>query len=115
MTRLVSGAMPGNPLTDQNWASDLADTIVRVVGRVRDLTTDNVVLVTRAIVFGLLGAILGVVALVLALIVLTRGLQSLLELAVSWERAVYLSYLLLGGICVAAGALVMSKRRTSNA
>lgn len=107
--------MPGNPLTDQNWASDLADTIVRVVGRVRDLTTDNVVLVTRAIVFGLLGVILGIAAVVLVLIVLTRGLQSLLDLAVSWDRAVYISYLVLGGICVAAGAFTMSKRRPSNA
>jgi uncharacterized membrane protein YGL010W len=107
--------MPGNPLTDQNWASDVADTIVRVVGTVRDRTTDNVVLVTRAIVFGLLGAILGLAALVLLLIVLTRGLQSLLELAVSWERAVYLSYFVLGGICVLAGALMMSKRRPADA
>ncbi|TVR27310.1 MAG: hypothetical protein EA389_03295 [Ilumatobacter sp.] len=107
--------MPGNPLTDQNWASDIADTIVRVVGRVRDLTTDNVVLVTRAIVYGLLGAILGIAALVLFIIVLTRGLQSLLELAVSWERAVYLSYFVLGGICVAAGALMMTKRRSADA
>ena len=107
--------MPGNPLTDQNWASDIADTIVRVVGRVRDLTTDNLVLVARAIVYGLLGVILGITALVLFLIVLTRGLQSLLELAVSWERAVYLSYFVLGGICVAAGALMMAKRHSAGA
>lgn len=107
--------MPGNPLTDQNWASDLADTVERLVGTVRDKTTDNVVLVTRAIVFGLLGVILGVTALVLALIVLTRGLQSLLELAVEWPRAVYISYFILGGICCAAGALMMKKRRPSDA
>jgi hypothetical protein len=107
--------MPGNPLTDQNWASDLADTVVRLVGAVRDKTTDNVVLVTRAIVYGLLGAILGLTALVLALIVLTRGLQSLLELAVEWPRAVYISYFILGGICCAAGAFMMKKRRPSGA
>ena len=28
--------MPGNPLTDPNWAADLADTVERVVGTVRD-------------------------------------------------------------------------------
>lgn len=107
--------MPGNPLTDQNWASDLADTVERLVATVRDKTTDNVVLVTRAIVFGLLGAILGLTALVLALIVLTRGLQSLLELAVEWPRAVYISYFILGGICCAVGAFMMRKRRPSDA
>ena len=27
--------MPGNPFTDPNWAPDLADTVERVVGKVR--------------------------------------------------------------------------------
>ena len=111
----MSAGMPGNPLTDQNWASDLADTVERVVGTVRDKTTDNIVLVTRAIVFGQLGAILGLTALVLTLIVVTRGLQSLLELVVEWPRAVYISYFILGGICCAVGAFMMKKRHTSGA
>lgn len=107
--------MPGNPLTDQHWASDLADTVERLVGKVRDTATNNVVLVTRAVVFGLLGAVLGIAALVLTLIVVTRGLQSLLELAVEWPRAVYISYFVLGGICLAAGAFMMKKRRPADA
>lgn len=104
--------MAGNPLTDPNWARQAADSVERVVGEVRRRTTDNIVLVARAVVFGLLAALIGTAALVMSLIAFTRGLQSLLELAVSWPRAVYLSYLLLGGILCLAGALVMSKRRT---
>ena len=46
--------MPGNPLTDPDWAPDLADTVERVVGTVREKTTDNVVKIARLIVFGLL-------------------------------------------------------------
>jgi hypothetical protein len=107
--------MPGNPLTDPNWASDLASTIERVVGTVRDKTTNNVVLVTRGVVFGLLAAILGLTAFVLLLIALTRGLQALLELAVSHERAVYLSYLILGGICCLGGLFLMRKRHSGDA
>ena len=46
--------MPGNPLTDPNWAPDLADTVERVVGKVRSTATDNAVKASRAVVFGVL-------------------------------------------------------------
>jgi hypothetical protein len=104
--------MPGNPLTDPNWAAELADTVERVVGTVRDKATKPAVHVTRGIVFGLLAAFLGVAALTLALIGITRGIQALLDLVVSWERAVYLSYLIVGGILCALGALFFRKRHS---
>ena len=107
--------MPGNPLTDPNWANDLANTVERVVSTVRDKTTNNVVLVARGVVFGLLAAILGVTALVLLLLALTRGLQALLDIAVTWERAVYLSYLILGGICCIIALFLMRKRHSGGA
>lgn len=103
--------MAGNPLTDPNWAREAADTVERVVGEVRRRTTDNIVLVARGVVFGLFAGLVGIAALVILLIAATRALQSLLELAVDWPRAVYLSYLLLGGILCLAGGLTMAKRR----
>ena len=42
--------MPGNPLTDPNWAPDLADQITGFVGKVRDATTNNAVKAARAAV-----------------------------------------------------------------
>ena len=102
--------MPGNPFTDPHWAADLADTVERVVGTVRDKTTKPVVTVTRAIVYGLLAAILGVVAIVLLLIAATRGLQALLDLFLSRPRAVYVSYLAIGGILSLAGLFLLRKR-----
>lgn len=107
--------MAGNPLNDPNWASDLADTVVRVVGTVRDKTTSNIVMAARALVFGLLGGILGLFLLVIVIVAFFRGLQSLLDLAVSWPRAVYLSYFIVGGIMCLAGVLMMRKRRPSAA
>lgn len=107
--------MPPNPLTDPNWAAELADTVVRVVGTVRHKATTPVVYVTRGVVYGLLGAFLGVTALVLFLVGATRGLQALLDLAVSTEQAVYLSYLLLGGILCLAGLLVLRRRQLPDA
>ena len=102
--------MPGNPLTDPNWAPDLANQITTLVGNVRDKTTNNAVKAVRAVVFGLLAAFLGLVAFVLLLIVATRGLQSLLSLAFDWDRSVYLSYFILGGILTLGGTLLMGKR-----
>ncbi len=105
--------MPGNPLTDPNWAPDLTDQITEFIGNVRKKTTDNAVKAARAVVFGLLGAILGLFALVLALIGITRGLQVLYDLGTSWAVAVYLSYFTLGGIFTLLGLFLMMKRNSS--
>ena len=102
--------MPGNPLTDPNWAPDLANQITNLVGTVRDKTTNNAVKAVRAVVFGLLGMFLGLVVLVLLLIIATRGLQALLSLALNWDRSVYLSYFIIGGILTLGGLLLMGKR-----
>ena len=107
--------MPGNPLTDPNWATNLADTVERVVGTVREKTTDNVVKAARIIVFGLLGAFLGLTALVLLVIITTRALQALLDFAVTPARAVYISYFIVGGICCLLGVFLMKKRHSSDA
>lgn len=104
--------MAGNPLTDPNWPAELADTVVRVVGTVKEKTTKPAVRVTRGIVFGLLATFLGVVALTLFLIGLTRGIQALLDLFLTPERAVYVSYLLVGGILCLLGALCFRKRHS---
>lgn len=106
--------MPGNPLTDPNWAPDLADQITDVIGKVRDKTTNNAIKAARAIVFGLLGLMLGLVLIVLLLIGTTRGLQSLIDvLGASWPTAVYMSYLIVGGILTLVGLLLMRKRHSA--
>jgi hypothetical protein len=104
--------MPGNPLTDPNWAADVADTVERVVGTVREKATKPAVHVTRGIVFGLLAAFVGLTAFTLALIGLTRALQALLDLAFTPERAVYISYFLVGGILCLVGALFFHSRQS---
>ena len=105
--------MPGNPLTDPNWATEVTEQITTFVGNVRDKTTDNAIKAVRAVVFGLLGLLLGLVAIVLLLILLTRALQSLLDLFVEWETAVYVSYFIVGGILTLLGLLLMSKRHST--
>ncbi len=106
--------MPGNPLTDPNWANDLTEQITTFVGKVRDKTTNNAIKVVRGVVFGLMGLALGVVAIVLLLIVATRGLQSLLDIFFAWDKSVYLSYFFVGGILTIAGWFFMTKRHSTD-
>jgi hypothetical protein len=108
--------MPGNPLTDPNWADETTDTVVRLVGNVRDKTTTPVVYAARALVFGIIAVFLGVFAVVLLLIGLTRGIQSGIAngFDLEQERAVYISYLVVGGI-LSLGGLLLFKKRNSNA
>ena len=102
--------MAANPLTDPNWAPDLADTVERLVGTVRERATKPVVHAARGVVFGVLAGILAVVAIVLLLVAAIRGLQTLLDLAVGWPTAVYLSYFIVGGILCLAGLLLLTRR-----
>ncbi len=102
--------MPGNPFTDPNWAADLADTIERVVGTVRERTTKPLVTASRGVVFGLLAGILGITAVVLLIIILTRVTQALLDIWFRHEMSVYLSYFIIGGIICLGGLFVLSKR-----
>lgn len=105
--------MPGNPVTDPSWAADVADSIERVVGTVRQTFTDRVIVVLRAVVFGLLIAVVGVAVLVMAIVVGTRLLQDLLQyLLRSHDRAVWASYLLMSLILALAGAICMRKRHS---
>ena len=102
--------MPGNPLTDPNWANEITDQITQVVGKVRDKTTNNAIVAVRAVVYGLLAFFLAIALIILLLIFLTRGLQSLLNLMMGWDTAVYVSYFIIGGLLTLAGLFAMTKR-----
>ena len=104
--------MPGNPLTDPRWATDLADTVERLVGTVRDRATRPIVTASRAIVFGLIAVALAVVAIVLFLITASRGLQALLDIWLPHSRSVYISYLIVGGILSIAGLFLIMRKRS---
>lgn len=105
--------MPGNPLTDPNWATDVTEQITTLVGNVRDKTADKAVVAVKGLVFGLIGLFLGLVAVILVLIIATRSLQSLLDIWVSWDKAVWISYFLIGGILTVAGLFLMSRRQSA--
>ena len=104
--------MPGNPLTDSNWAPDLADSVERMVGKVRSVATDNAVKASRGIVFGILGMISLLVAAPLAIIVFTRFAQIVLSRMTRTDHTttVWLSYLITGGLLMLLGFFALAKR-----
>lgn len=105
--------MPGNPLTDPNWATETTDRLVSVIDNVRSQTTQKVVYAARAAVFGVIALMLGTVIAVIVFAGVLRGLQALLELAVDWDRAVYLSYLILGAVFCIGGLVLFRKRNAA--
>jgi hypothetical protein len=105
--------MAANPLTDPNWATETTDRVVTLIDSIRSQTTTKVVYAARGLVFGVVAAVLGVFAAVLAIVLLLRGLQALLELATTWERAVYLSYFIVGIVFTIAGMILFRMRNTA--
>ena len=87
-----------------DWTTDATDTIERTVTMLRERTVEPVQAVTRAVVYGLLAALVGLPALVLTTIGAFRGLV-LLEQGYTWA-----AWVTLGGIFVLAGAFLWTKR-----
>ncbi len=102
--------MAGNPLTDPDWAANTTDQVVKLVDNVRDKTTKPAVMAARGLVFGLLAIFLGLFALILLLLLLTRAIQGGLDWKLDHERSVYVSYFIVGGLLSIAG-LVLFKMR----
>jgi hypothetical protein len=102
--------MPANPLTDPNWATETTDKLVTLIDTVRAQTTQKVVYAARGAVFGVIAVMLGTLIAIVALVGLLRGVQSLLEPAVGWEQAVYLSYFIVGALFSLIGLLLFRKR-----
>lgn len=87
-----------------DWTAQAADTIERVVGAVRDKTTVPLTTVARALVYGLLAAVVGTTALVLVVVALVRMLDVVLP------RGVWLPDLILGTLFTLVGLVLWSKR-----
>jgi len=100
--------VPPAPSTS-DWPSQAADTIVDLVDQVRAKTTGPAITAARALVFGLIVAVLAVIVGVLALVFLVRLTTEVLE--VIWDGAgVWLTYLLYGALFTAVGAFVFRRR-----
>ena len=96
--------MSSPPPANGDWVSQVVSLVDRTVGVVRDKTTRPVSGIARALVWGLLAALLGLVALVLLVI----GIDRLLVIATGHRT--YAAHGGLGIILVLAGLYFMRKR-----
>ncbi len=92
-------------LTGGDWPEQAADALVGFVDKVRSKTTGPLLLASRALVYGLMVAVL---ALVVGVLLVVFGIRILDELLPS---GVWLPYLILGTLFLVAGALVFQRRR----
>ena len=89
--------MPGG----NDWSVQAADTIERVVGAIRDKTSVPLITVVRALVYGLLVAVMGITMVVFLTVAAVRLVNVVLE--------VWATYLLIGGIFTALGLFLLRK------
>jgi hypothetical protein len=102
--------MPGNPFTDDNWATEITDTVERVVGKVRSAATDNAVKASRGVVFGVLALITALIAIPLVVILAVNLFQAVLDIFVDHHRAVWISYVAMGAVLMISGFFALRMR-----
>jgi hypothetical protein len=100
--------------TPADWPAQATDTIVKVVGQVRDKTTGPIITVARGVVYGTLAAILGTIAAVVFVILLIRGLSVPVE-ELWGPGKIWAVYLALGVILTVVGWVVMRKAASAPA
>lgn len=94
---------PSTGTTSADWTVQVADTIESVVGSVRNKTAVPLETIARALVYGILIAVVGTAALVLSTIILIR--------LGSYVLQVWAVYLILGILFSGLGLLLWRKRR----
>jgi hypothetical protein len=97
-----SGTTPA--AVEKDWAAQTADSIDKIIGSIRSKTTTPLERLTRVVVYGVLCAILGLVALVLLAIAAVRALDELIP------GEVWPAHLIIGGIFIAVGLFMWWKR-----
>jgi len=95
----------------EDWPAQIADTIVNVVGTVRDKTTGPALTIARAVVYGTFAAIIGFVALVVLVIAGVRMLDNYLPDAVFGETHTWAAHLIIGLLLTFAGLVLWMRRR----
>ena len=103
-------ATPSGPLASAEWPARLADLVEAVVTALHDKVVRPLLLVARAVVFGLVVAAMALVIAVLGSIAIVRLLDTY-----AFGRRVWASDLVVGGFVTLVGLLAWSRRRAGRA
>ena len=105
--------MISNPFTDPRWAKKTVEAIDRWVDFISDKTTRPIANLVRLVVFGVIAVVATITIIVLAVIGISRALNELLDVWLSRQDAVWISYFILSLVFVAIGAWLMRRRYPS--
>ena len=105
--------MISNPFTDPRWAKKTVEAIDRWVDFISDKTTRPIANLVRLVVFGVIAVVATITIIVLALIGISRALNELLDIWLSRQDAVWISYFILSFVFVVIGAWLMRRRYPS--
>jgi hypothetical protein len=97
-----------------DWPAQAADAVVRIVDDVKTKTTDNVVLLVRAIVYGLVIAVLGLAIIVMLSVALLRITDAYLPIGDGVGSATWAAHGLLGSLVSILGLGAWMSRTGSN-
>ncbi len=103
----VESVIPGLPA---DWPQQATSRVVDVVDTVRSKTAGPAIQVSRAVVYGLVALILGLLAIPLLIVGATRGVISLIDLWAGHDKAVWITYAGFGAFFSAVGLLLWSRR-----
>jgi hypothetical protein len=98
----------------EDWPAQFADTIVNVVGSIRDKTTGPALTIARAAVYGSFAAIVGCAAVVLLVIAGVRLIDSYLPDAVFGETHTWAAHMIIGLLLSIAGLVLWMRRRSGS-
>lgn len=105
--------MISNPFTDPRWAKKTVEAIDRWVDFISDKTTRPIANLVRLVVFGVIAVVATITIIVLALIGISRALNELLDIWLTRQDAVWISYFILSFVFMAIGAWLMRRRYPS--
>lgn len=98
------GDAPRPAVGGTDWTVQAADTIERVVGAIRDKTSLPLTTVARALVYGLLAAVMGLTIVVFSAVASVRVITAYLVGGEVWA-----AYLVVGGIFALPGVFLLRK------
>ncbi len=96
----------GKPVKTVDWPAEAANRVDSLVTGVRDKTVKPLTLAAKGVVYGILVAVLSLVALVLVTAALVRVLD-----VYAFPGRIWATYTVIGGIFTLVGAFLWLKRR----
>ena len=100
--------------TEPDWAARQTDRVIDVIDKVKVQTTDRAVTVLRAVVFGVVIAVLGVAAATIFLVAAVRMADAYLPIGAGVGDATWAAHLFAGSLLSILGLGAWLSRRSSS-